>query len=84
MVLREVGGLCGTDKNLAQLRDTVLAYFSNSHNVEATAEQLFVHKNTVRYRLTRAEKILGHPLTDRTAKVELALRYIAAFGLPKP
>ncbi|MEK0097444.1 helix-turn-helix domain-containing protein [Streptomyces sp. A475] len=84
MVLREVGGLCGADRNLAQLRDTVLAYFSNSHNVEATAEQLFVHKNTVRYRLARAEKILGHPLTDRTAKVELALRYIALFGPPEP
>ncbi|MGW8683931.1 helix-turn-helix domain-containing protein [Streptomyces sp. NPDC055817] len=52
--------------------------------MEATAEQLFVHKNTVRYRLTRAEKILGHPLTDHTAKVELALRYIALFGPPKP
>ncbi|MET7787496.1 helix-turn-helix domain-containing protein [Streptomyces sp900116325] len=84
MVLREIGGLCGADKNLAQLRDTVLAYFSNSLNVEATADQLFVHKNTVRYRLTRAEKILGHPLSNRATKVDLALRYVALFGPPKP
>lgn len=84
MVLREIGGLCGAGKNLAQLRHTVLSYFSNSLNVEATADHLYVHKNTVRYRLASAEKILGHPLTDRSTKVELALRYVALFGPPKP
>ena len=82
MVDREIGDLCGADKNLTQVRDTLLAHYENGLNVEATAERLFVHKNTVRYRLARAEELLGHPLAERAAKVELALRYVELFGLP--
>ena len=51
-------------------------------NVEAAAERLFVHKNTVRYRLSRTEELLGHPLAERAALVELALRHVAVFGPP--
>jgi len=80
MVVREVGALCGADKNLAHLRETVLTYLSSRMNVEAAAERLFVHKNTVRYRLSRAEELLGHPLAERAALVELALRHVAVFG----
>jgi hypothetical protein len=82
MVIREIGDLCAADKNLTQVRETLMAHYANGLNVEATAEQLFVHKNTVRYRLTRAEELLGHPLAERAAKVELALRYVELFGPP--
>lgn len=81
MVAREVGQLCGADKNLALLRETVLAYLTTL-NIEATAEQLFVHKNTVRYRIARAEELLGHPLSQRSTQVELALRWVSLFGAP--
>lgn len=77
MVAREVGALRGRDRNLAQVRDTVLAYLDNRMNVEATAATLFVHRNTVRYRLQRAEELIGHPLTERVAQVEIGLRYLA-------
>lgn len=80
MVQREVGALCGQDRNLVPIRDTVLAYFTCRMNVEATAKRLFVHGNTVRYRLARAEELLGHPLADRARQVELALQYVAYFG----
>lgn len=79
MVAREIGALGGADKNLGLVRETVRIYL-RTMNVEATAEQLFVHKNTVRYRLAKAEELLGHPLTDRSTQVELALRWIALFG----
>jgi DNA-binding PucR family transcriptional regulator len=81
MVAREIGQLGGADKNLALVRDTVLAYLTTL-NVEATAEQLFVHKNTVRYRIARAEELLGHPLLERSTQLELALRWVALFGTP--
>jgi hypothetical protein len=81
MVAREVGPLAGADKNLGLLRETVLTHFK-TFNFEATAEALFVHKNTVRYRIARAEELLGHPLTERSTSVELALRWIAYFGTP--
>lgn len=81
MVQREAGPLCGADKNLGLLRETVLSYLGNRMNVEATADRLFVHKNTVRYRLGRAEELLGHPIVDRAAQLEIALRHVAAFGV---
>ena len=81
MVEREVGALAGDDKNLALVRETALTFLTNRMNVEATADKLFVHKNTVRYRLARAEELLGHPLTTRPAQVELGLRYLEWFGL---
>jgi DNA-binding PucR family transcriptional regulator len=81
MVAREVGPLAGADKNLGLLRETVLTHLKTL-NVEATAELLFVHKNTVRYRIARAEELLGHPLAERSTAVELALEWIAYFGVP--
>jgi hypothetical protein len=80
MVDREVGALVGDDKNLALVRETVLTYLTNRMNVEETADRLFVHKHTVRYRIARAEELLGHPLSARPAQLELGLRYLAWFG----
>jgi hypothetical protein len=82
MVQREVGALCGPDKNLEPVRDTVLTFLSNRMNVEATAERLYVHGNTVRYRLAKAEELLGCQLADRPRQIELALQYVAHFGAP--
>ena len=81
MVLREVGPLAGADKNLGLVRETVLAYLKTL-NVDATAERLFVHKNTVRYRIARAEELLGHSLSERSTQLELALRWLEMFGPP--
>ncbi len=82
MVRREIGPLCRADKNLAPIRDTVLLYVQNRLNVEATAELLHVHSNTVRYRLAKAEELLGHQLADRSPFIELALQHVVYFGLP--
>ena len=82
MVRREVGPLCGPDKNLAPVRETVLTFLANRMNVEATAERLYVHGNTVRYRLAKAEELLGSQLAERPRKIELALQYVAHFGAP--
>jgi DNA-binding PucR family transcriptional regulator len=82
MVRREVGPLCGSDKNLEPVRETVLTFLTNRMNVEATAEKLHVHGNTVRYRLAKAEELLGCPLAERPRQIELALQYVAHFGAP--
>jgi DNA-binding PucR family transcriptional regulator len=81
MVAREVSQLIGADKNLALVRETVLEYLTTL-SIEATAEHLRVHKNTVRYRIARAEELLGHPLSRRSTHVELALRWVSVFGPP--
>jgi purine catabolism regulator len=41
------------------LRRTVIAYLACHQDVRSTARRLFLHPNTVRYRLNKAEKVLG-------------------------
>lgn len=44
------------------LLEAVLAYLRADLDIAATAETLRLHPNSVRYRLTRAEQVLGAPL----------------------
>jgi hypothetical protein len=80
MVHRELGDLAGAASGTAQARETLLWYLTSGANVEAVAAQLFVHRNTVRYRLNRAEQLMGHRISERVGHVELALRYVDFFG----
>ncbi|HEY5854315.1 MAG TPA: helix-turn-helix domain-containing protein [Aldersonia sp.] len=80
MVLRELGPLTGDASGIEHTRATLLCYLTNGANVEAVASELFVHRNTVRYRLNRAEELMGHRITERIGHVELALRYLDLFG----
>jgi DNA-binding PucR family transcriptional regulator len=40
---------------------------------KATAERLTLHKNTVQYRVRRAEESLGRPVSAERLQIELAL-----------
>jgi DNA-binding PucR family transcriptional regulator len=59
------------------LLDTVSAYLDSGGSIEATARAMFIHANTVRYRLKRVGEITEHnPLNPRdafTLRVALAL-----------
>lgn len=46
------------------LLDTAAAYVESGASIEATARLLFVHANTVRYRLRRIADVTGLTLTD--------------------
>lgn len=80
LVRGELGPLCAGERNVAALRDTALTYLTERMNVDSTARRLFVHSNTVRYRIGRVEDLIGHPLNERPAHAELALRYLDLFG----
>jgi sugar diacid utilization regulator len=47
-----------------ELLQTLRAYLENGGSLEATAKSLFVHANTVRYRLRRMAEIIGEDVTD--------------------
>jgi hypothetical protein len=47
-----------------ELLETVRTVLGNGGNLEATARALFVHTNTVRYRLKRAAELTGFSATD--------------------
>ena len=60
------------------LLDTLTTYLEQGCSLEATARLLFVHPNTVRYRLRRVSELTGHlPAHGRGA---FALRVAIALG----
>ncbi len=73
LVRRELGSLATEASGNERLRATLLSYLDNGGSVERTAAELFIHKNTVRYRLAQAEEQLGHSLTERRGHLTLAL-----------
>jgi hypothetical protein len=61
------------DEPRARLRETLLTYLTTG-SYTVTAERMVLHKNTVQYRVGKAEEALGAPIGERGADVELALR----------
>src|SRR5205823_13189860 len=58
-VLSTLGGLATHDETHARLRDTLLAFLQSGGSYKTTAERLMLHKNTVQYRIRKAEESLG-------------------------
>ena len=56
------------------LLGTLEAYLRNNCNANATAESLFIHKNTLRYRMDKIRRILDRDLDhiDQFLELELA------------
>jgi PucR C-terminal helix-turn-helix domain/GGDEF-like domain len=73
-VLSTLAGLATDDENHARLRDTLLVFLQTGGSYKTTAERLMLHKNTVQYRIRRAEESLGRPVGESQHDVELALR----------
>ena len=46
------------------LQDTLLAYYMNGFSVGKTAEALFIHRNSLQYRLNKIEELLGMERND--------------------
>jgi PucR C-terminal helix-turn-helix domain len=70
---RELGKLAGNLAHEDTLRETVLAYFDCRHSPRAAGERLIIAKNTVIYRLKRAEELLGRSLDERPVETWTAL-----------
>lgn len=61
------------DQDKIGLVDTLNLYFENNGNIAETAKQLFVHRNTVIYRLQKCEDILGENLKDPDVAFKLRI-----------
>jgi hypothetical protein len=72
-VLSTLAGLATDDENHARLRETLLVFLQSGGSYKTTAEQLALHKNTVQYRIRKAEETLGRPVANSRQDVELAL-----------
>jgi sugar diacid utilization regulator len=57
----------------SELLKTLFAYLNESGALEATAAKLYVHRNTLKYRLTRVEELTGWDLDDPEQRFHLNL-----------
>jgi DNA-binding PucR family transcriptional regulator len=73
-VLATLGDLATDDEPHARLRDTLQVFLQSGGSYKATAEQMVLHKNTVQYRVRKAEESLGRPAAMNRPDVELALQ----------
>lgn len=80
-VRRVLGDLMRDDEPTARLRETVQTYLEARGSLTDAAARMHVHKNTVHYRIRRAEEVLGHPLTVNRLETEVALMVSEQLGL---
>jgi len=73
-VLGTLAGLAADDEHHARLRETLVVFLQTGGSYKTTAERLMLHKNTVQYRIRKAEESLGRPVGEHRHDVELALQ----------
>jgi DNA-binding PucR family transcriptional regulator len=73
-VLSTLAGLADDDEDHARLRGTLLVFLESGGSYKTAAERLMLHKNTVQYRIRKAQESLGRPVGGNRHDVELALQ----------
>jgi DNA-binding PucR family transcriptional regulator len=68
-----LGALAAGSERNSGLRDTARVFLQTGSSYTATADQLYLHRNTVQYRVRQAEELRGRPFTEGRLDVELAL-----------
>lgn len=72
-VRETLGDLARDDEQAQRLRHTLLLFFQHDSSYTATAEAMLMHKNSVKYRISSAEKALGRAISSDRQAIELAL-----------
>ncbi|MEV3860186.1 helix-turn-helix domain-containing protein [Streptomyces sp. NPDC050095] len=75
-----LGPLAGGTSRARELRETLRAYLAEGRSPQGAAERLFVARNTVTYRVRRAEEAMGRPLGPDGLDVRLALEIVRVLG----
>lgn len=75
-----LGELATDDEQHERLRETLRVFLSTGGSYTAAAGRLTMHKNSVQYRVRKAEEMLGRPVADRRLDVELALKLCHRLG----
>lgn len=80
----QLGGLLGDGGRETDLRSTMLEYLNVNRSQYAAARRLHVSKNTVSYRLRRAEEILGRDIGEDLSPLHTALLATDILGADFP
>jgi DNA-binding PucR family transcriptional regulator len=70
---RTLGELARDDPASARMRETVRIFLETGGSFTDAAARLHLHKNTVHYRVRKAEEVRGRPLRENRVDVEVAL-----------
>ena len=69
-----IGPLADYDRShRSSLVQTIDAYFKHNGNVSQTAESLYIHRNTLLYRIERIKKLTGCDLDQEDLRLALHL-----------
>lgn len=79
-VAEALGGLAVDNDGNERLRETVLAYLQAGGSINAAAETLVLHRNSLRYRLAKAAEVRGRELSESRIDLELALHCVRLLG----
>jgi hypothetical protein len=86
-VVDTLGPLATHDAQHQRLRETLRVFLAAGRSYTAAAATLTMHKNSVQYRVRKAEELLGRAITDNRMDVELALtlcRWLGSAVLTSP
>jgi len=62
--------------NDSELEHTAILFFENGLNINETAKKLYLHRNTVTYRLNRIEEITGYDLRKFNDAINFYIKHI--------
>ncbi|MDR7172987.1 DNA-binding PucR family transcriptional regulator [Nocardia kruczakiae] len=79
-VIRELGALAGPEEATTVLRTTLKCYLDVERSLSAAAENLHVARNTVAYRVQRAEQLRGRVVGVRRMQLQAALALAEELG----
>ncbi|WP_328454607.1 MULTISPECIES: PucR family transcriptional regulator [unclassified Amycolatopsis] len=75
-----LGPLAADDENCGRLRETLHVFLASGGSYTAAAAELTMHKNSVQYRVRKAQELLPRELGTNRLDVELALSLCHRLG----
>jgi DNA-binding PucR family transcriptional regulator len=79
-VMDTLGALATNDEPHERLRETLRVFLATGGSYTAAAAKLTMHKNSVQYRVRKAQETLGRTVADDRLDVELALKLCQRLG----
>ncbi|RSD07929.1 PucR family transcriptional regulator [Amycolatopsis eburnea] len=79
-VASTLGPMSADDENCGRLRETLRVFLASGGSYTAAAAELTMHKNSVQYRVRKAQELLPRGLAEGRLDVELALNLCQRLG----
>jgi DNA-binding PucR family transcriptional regulator len=79
-VATRLGPLAAAGEPMQRLRETLRAFLAAGGRSVRAAKELYVHQNTVTYRVKRAEELLGRRVTEDRVELMCALMLADTLG----